>query len=114
MTSALIPQVTLSHWELNLDIPWIFAGVAFFIGSCGLVHFLDSLRAKDYGTKPIGIGELLARMRMAMRHTHRVGPEVTAAAFGHLRVDPVTRLVCLKIVDMGIAASARFPGRCNR
>ncbi len=30
-----------------MDIVWLLAGVAFFCGSLGLVHFFGSLRAED-------------------------------------------------------------------
>lgn len=30
-----------------MDLVWLAAGAAFFFGSCGLVRFLDSLRAED-------------------------------------------------------------------
>jgi hypothetical protein len=30
-----------------MDIAWILAGAAFFIGSCGLVAFLNSLRVEE-------------------------------------------------------------------
>ena len=33
--------------------------------------------ADDYLTKPFGVGELLARMRVALRHAARVGHEAT-------------------------------------
>ncbi|ADG67705.1 response regulator receiver [Planctopirus limnophila DSM 3776] len=56
------------------------------------IKALDS-GADDYLTKPFGIGELLARMRTAMRHAHRVGPEATTATIGALRVDLAARLV---------------------
>lgn len=56
------------------------------------IKALDS-GADDYVTKPFGIGELLARMRTAMRHSHRVGPETTTIAIGDLSVDLVARLV---------------------
>ena len=56
------------------------------------VQALDS-GADDYVTKPFGMGELLARMRTAMRHAHRVGPEATTIAIGELRVDLAARLV---------------------
>ncbi len=56
------------------------------------VQALDS-GADDYVTKPFGMGELLARMRTAMRHAHRVGPEATSIAIGELRVDLAARLV---------------------
>lgn len=49
--------------------------------------------ADDYVTKPFGIGELLARMRTAIRHSHHVGPEATSVSIGDLRVDLAARLV---------------------
>jgi two-component system, OmpR family, KDP operon response regulator KdpE len=56
------------------------------------VRALDS-GADDYVTKPFGMAELLARMRTAMRHAHRVGPEATTITIGELRVDLAARLV---------------------
>jgi two-component system KDP operon response regulator KdpE len=48
--------------------------------------------ADDYLTKPFGIGELLARIRVAMRH--RLSPETTAAfAVGELKIDLGRRIV---------------------
>ena len=52
--------------------------------------------ADDYVTKPFGVGELLARMRTALRHAHRVGPETTAITIGDLRVDFAARIVYRK------------------
>ena len=49
--------------------------------------------ADDYVTKPFGVGELLARIRTALRHAHRVGPEATSVSIGDLRVDLAARLV---------------------
>jgi len=59
------------------------------------IRALDS-GADDYVTKPFGIGELLARIRTAIRHAHRVGPESTTVTIGDLRVDLAARLVYLK------------------
>ena len=59
------------------------------------IKALDS-GADDYVTKPFGIGELLARMRTAMRHAHRVGPEATVLSIGDIRVDLAARLVYRK------------------
>ncbi len=56
------------------------------------VKALDS-GADDYMTKPFGVGELLARMRNALRHAARVGPEATSVSFGKVRVDLAARLV---------------------
>jgi two-component system KDP operon response regulator KdpE len=49
--------------------------------------------ADDYVTKPFGIGELLARVRTALRHANRLAPEETAIVIGDLRIDLAARLV---------------------
>jgi two-component system, OmpR family, KDP operon response regulator KdpE len=50
--------------------------------------------ADDYLTKPFGIGELLARMRVALRHAARVGgTEEPVFEAGELRVDLGVRRV---------------------
>jgi two-component system, OmpR family, KDP operon response regulator KdpE len=56
------------------------------------VQALDN-GADDYLTKPFGVGELLARMRAAIRHAHKVAPEETVFRFGNIRIDLVARLV---------------------
>jgi two-component system, OmpR family, KDP operon response regulator KdpE len=58
------------------------------------VEALDA-GADDYLTKPFGSEELLARMRVALRHAARVTGEGGEAVFetGELRVDLVARLV---------------------
>jgi two-component system KDP operon response regulator KdpE len=51
--------------------------------------------ADDYVTKPFGIGELLARMRVALRHAMRTSREPDAAVFvvGDVQVDMAQRRV---------------------
>lgn len=49
--------------------------------------------ADDYITKPFGIGELLARVRTALRHAQRLTPEEAAIVIGDLRIDLAARLV---------------------
>jgi len=51
--------------------------------------------ADDYVTKPFGVGELLARMRVALRHAARTGEESGGSVFssGELRVDLAQRSV---------------------
>jgi two-component system KDP operon response regulator KdpE len=51
--------------------------------------------ADDYLTKPFGVGELLARMRVALRHAARGAgqPEEPVFAVGELRVDRERRRV---------------------
>ena len=56
------------------------------------IEALDS-GADDYLTKPFGVGELLARMRTALRHANRTGPESSVLAIGDLKVDLAARLV---------------------
>jgi two-component system KDP operon response regulator KdpE len=49
--------------------------------------------ADDYLTKPFGIGELLARIRVALRHAARGGDGEPVFAVGDLRVDLAARTV---------------------
>jgi two-component system KDP operon response regulator KdpE len=51
--------------------------------------------ADDYLTKPFSTGELLARIRAALRHAARIGGESTATAYeiGDLKVDLAARHV---------------------
>ncbi|MDB5098051.1 MAG: kdpE [Cyanobacteria bacterium RYN_339] len=57
------------------------------------VQALDA-GADDYLTKPFGMGELLARMRVALRHgARRAAPEAATFACGDLRVDFAARRI---------------------
>ena len=56
------------------------------------VEALDA-GADDYLTKPFGVGELLARMRTALRHAHRGPVDAAVVAVGDLRIDLAARLV---------------------
>jgi len=52
--------------------------------------------ADDYLTKPFGVNELLARMRVALRHAHAsTGAPEQVFEFGELRLDAVRREVSL-------------------
>ncbi len=51
--------------------------------------------ADDYLTKPFSMGELLARMRLALRHTQSRSVESTALQIGDLRIDLAARTVTL-------------------
>lgn len=57
------------------------------------IHALDA-GADDYLTKPFGVGELLARMRVAMRH-RTPDPASAVLAAGELSIDLSRRLVTL-------------------
>ena len=63
------------------------------------ISALDS-GADDYITKPFGVGELLARMRTALRHQHSTGPEATSITIGDIRVDLAARLTYRKGVEV--------------
>jgi two-component system KDP operon response regulator KdpE len=49
--------------------------------------------ADDYLTKPFGVGELLARIRTAMRHARPARTESSVLSIGDVRVDLSARLV---------------------
>jgi two-component system KDP operon response regulator KdpE len=53
--------------------------------------------ADDYVTKPFGVGELLARMQVALRHAARAAgePEEQAVEIGELRIDFARREVAV-------------------
>ena len=51
------------------------------------------LGADDYVNKPFGIGELLARLRTALRHASQQAGEETAFAAGDLAIDIVAHTV---------------------
>ena len=55
--------------------------------------------ADDYITKPFGVGELLARVRAALRHAAR-SPAGEALALGAVRVDIAKRRVLRDSVDV--------------
>jgi len=77
--------------------------------------------ADDYVTKPFSIPELLARVRVALRHrTLRLaGPEESVLAVGNLSIDLGRREVMVgsEVVDLTpkefafLALLARYPGR---
>jgi two-component system KDP operon response regulator KdpE len=58
--------------------------------------------ADDYLTKPFGIGELLARIRVALRHSERAGGASEAAEFGvgEMRVDLAARRVFFREAEV--------------
>ncbi len=79
------------------------------------------LGADDYVTKPFAVGELLARMRVALRHAARgaAGAEETVVEVGQLRVDRERRVVTVggrevrltPIEYKLLAELSQYPGR---
>jgi two-component system KDP operon response regulator KdpE len=77
--------------------------------------------ADDYVTKPFGIGELLARLRVAQRHQLERGGEPAAAVveIGALRIDRAERRVSRDGIDIHLtpieykllATLAQHPGK---
>lgn len=60
--------------------------------------------ADDYVTKPFGTGELLARVRVALRHA-QPSDEVTVFRAGELHVDLTARVVTLKGREVKLTAT---------
>lgn len=60
--------------------------------------------ADDYVTKPFGTGELLARLRVARRHTDPA-PEVAVFRSGRLEVDMTARVVRLEGKEVKLTAT---------
>jgi len=62
-------------------------------------HKIDALDAgaDDYLTKPFGFGELLARIRVALRHSIKPQEHIQTGVFvtANLKVDLHNRLVCI-------------------
>lgn len=56
------------------------------------INALDA-GADDYLTKPFGIGELLARLRVALRHAVRTASGASEFRFGEVKVDLTRRQV---------------------
>ncbi|MGB8931093.1 MAG: response regulator [Anaeromyxobacteraceae bacterium] len=56
--------------------------------------------ADDYLTKPFGVNELLARLRVALRHAHGGPPEEPVIEAGPLRIDLARREVTIEGRDV--------------
>ena len=56
--------------------------------------------ADDYLTKPFGVGELLARIRVALRHAAKTDEGASQFSLAELKVDLVRRRVLLRDVEV--------------
>lgn len=81
----------LREWQAaGLDLPTIILSSR--TDETGIVEALE-LGADDYVTKPFGMAELLARVRLALRHRLQKGGERPVFRTGDLSVDLVRRIV---------------------
>jgi two-component system KDP operon response regulator KdpE len=77
------------------------------------------LGADDYLTKPFGLGELLARMRVAQRHAHPASAATPVLEAGPIRIDLERRQIFRDGAEVHltpteyrlVAALAREPGK---
>jgi two-component system KDP operon response regulator KdpE len=82
------------------------------------IEALD-LGADDFVNKPFGVGELMARLRMALRHRRQGDGETTVATVGDVEIDSVRRRVMRAGTEIKLtprefellACLARYPGR---
>lgn len=81
----------LGKWRNDgLDIPVVILSSR--TDEAGIVQALE-LGADDYVTKPFGMNELVARIRVALRHKFQQQGEKPVFQTGDLRVDLVKRIV---------------------
>ncbi|AZO73816.1 MULTISPECIES: response regulator transcription factor [unclassified Mesorhizobium] len=81
----------LGKWRGDgLDIPVVILSSR--TDEAGIVQALE-LGADDYVTKPFGMNELVARIRVALRHKFQQQGEKPVFQTGDLRVDLVKRIV---------------------
>jgi two-component system KDP operon response regulator KdpE len=76
---------------------WLFAPILILSAKEQERQKIEALDngADDYLTKPFGVGELLARMRTALRHSNHPGAESSVIAVGGLKVDLAARIVTM-------------------
>ncbi|MER9655417.1 response regulator transcription factor [Mesorhizobium sp. M0152] len=81
----------LRKWrDDGLDVPVVILSSR--TDEAGIVNALE-LGADDYVTKPFGMNELVARIRMALRHKFQQQGEKPVFQTGELSVDLVKRIV---------------------
>ncbi|MFG1371700.1 response regulator transcription factor [Xanthobacter oligotrophicus] len=84
----------LARWRAEgLDVPVVILSSR--TDEAGIVEALEG-GADDYVTKPFGMNELIARLRVALRHRLQQQGEKPLFKVGDLSVDLVRRIVRLK------------------
>ena len=84
----------LARWRVEgLDVPVVILSSR--TDEAGIVEALEG-GADDYVTKPFGMNELIARLRVALRHRLQQQGEKPLFKVGDLSVDLVRRIVRLK------------------
>ncbi|MFG1284607.1 response regulator transcription factor [Xanthobacter autotrophicus] len=84
----------LTRWRAEgLDVPVVILSSR--TDEAGIVEALEG-GADDYVTKPFGMNELIARLRVALRHRLQQQGEKPLFKVGDLSVDLVRRIVRLK------------------
>jgi two-component system KDP operon response regulator KdpE len=84
-------QELLRRWRAEgLGLPIVILSSR--TDEAGIVEALE-LGADDYVTKPFGMGELIARIAVALRHSLQQHGEKPVFRTGHLTVDLVRRVV---------------------
>lgn len=87
-------QAVLAHWRAaGIRTPVIILSSR--TDEAGIVEALE-LGADDYVTKPFGMQELLARLRVPLRHKAQSGNEVAVYRNGDLVVDTIRRTVAVR------------------
>ena len=91
-------QELLREWRENRDLTPVVI-LSSRTDESGIVEALE-LGADDYVTKPFGAAELLARIRVALRHRLQAQGERAVFVVGDLSVDLVRRIVRLGDADV--------------
>ena len=93
----------LARWRgEGLDLPIVILSSR--TDEAGIVKALE-LGADDYVTKPFGMNELVARIRVALRHRLQTQGEKPVFQTGELSVDLVKRIV--KVADKEVKLSPK-------
>ncbi|KQR71630.1 response regulator transcription factor [Rhizobium sp. Leaf341] len=88
----------LSRWRAE-NVPFPIVILSSRTDEAGIVQALE-IGADDYVTKPFGMNELVARIRVALRHRLQTNGEKPIFQAGDLSVDLVKRIVRVRGMDV--------------